>query len=266
MISMTFQLFKAFGKSAIKIQMAYISMFWSGFLSNLLWLVITYSFWVAAFENNPSINHYSLQDMITYAILASTLGKYVSGMSGMLANTIRDGSIAMELMRPYHVLMKFTAWDMGTKLAIFLRETLPAFLLIACFVPFHWADWQTTLIFLGSAFLGIYIGVLLDLMIDMLSFWLVNLWGVYILKGAIMGLLSGALIPLSMFPSWVQTIGKYMPFSSMVYIPTAIYTGKLTGIEMYQAIGVQFLWVSIIISIMFLSWKSVMKRVSVFGG
>ena len=262
---MKIKAFLSFAKISMKMQVMYQPIFWSAFFGNIIWLIITYSFWLSAYES-PNQFGISLNQMMTYSVLAMMLHRYMRGVGGIMSVIIRDGSIAVELMRPYHVMMKFFALDLGSKAIVFLRETTPMFLIIICFVPFQFASIQNTLFFLISALLGIYLGMIWDLIIDLFSFWLINMWGVYLLYGSLVSLLSGAMIPLNFFPEWFSSIKDYLPFPSMIYVPTSIYTGELTGDLLYRALYSQIGWILGSMMVLMIFWNFAVKRLNVHGG
>lgn len=84
-------------------------------------------------------------------------------------------------------------------------------------------------LFIISVVLGILIGTQLDLIIGILAFWTVNIWGLRLLRESVIQFCSGALVPLSLYPQWFQEISMFLPFQSMVYVPVSIYTGSLLG-------------------------------------
>jgi ABC-2 type transport system permease protein len=254
-------------KSQIKVDTAYNAWYWAGTVSMILRMLIIYSFWHAVYENQTMIEGMSLNTMITYVIMALTLNNYTAGVGSQLANNVRDGSVAIELMRPYNLLDKLVALDLGNKVTGTIREAIPMLLIAYFFIgmnaPQHWTG---LLLFLFSAMLGILIGTQLDLVIGIMAFWLLNIWGLRVLRSAILLFFSGALLPISLFPEWLQSISKFLPFQSMVYIPVSIYTGQITGVAATYAILIQFLWlVGIFVAIRFV-WSIAIRRVTIFGG
>ena len=81
-----------------------------------------------------------------------------------------------------------------------------------------------------SIFAGFLINFYYSYIFGLLSFKITNMWGLTQIMNAISQLLSGALIPIVFFPSWMQEIFNFLPFSSMIYTPSMIYLGKLTNI------------------------------------
>ncbi|WP_410771682.1 ABC transporter permease [Fontibacillus sp. BL9] len=254
-------------KSQIKLDTAYTAWYWAGSASVIFRMLIIYAFWHAVFENRTTVGDMSLQAMITYTMLATLLNNYMSGVGSQLANQVRDGSVAIELMRPYNLLDKLVALDLGSKISGTIRETLPmlliAYLFLGVSAP---ASWEAVPMFLLSALLGILIGTQLDLIIGIMAFWLDYVWGLRVLSGAITLFFTGALVPISMFPEWLRVLSGFMPFQSMVFVPVSIYTGQLSGLAALQALGVQLAWLVGIIAVMRTVWSFAIRKVTIFGG
>ncbi len=51
-------------------------------------------------------------------------------------------------------------------------------------------------------------------------------------------LLSGLLIPITFFPPPIQKVSRFLAFQHISYTPLQIYLGKLTGGELWTAVGV----------------------------
>jgi ABC-2 type transport system permease protein len=121
-------------------------------------------------------------------------------------------------------------------------------------------------LFLLSAALGILLSTVFSLLFGVLAFWTLNLFGLNLLRNGIQMFFTGSLIPISLFPSWLQTLSSFLPFPSMVYVPSAIYTGSISGNAIYTAIGMQVVWLVIIFVVVRLIWSVALRRITIFGG
>ncbi|RZT21792.1 ABC transporter permease [Fictibacillus sp. BK138] len=256
-----------FARVQMQVHAAYSAWFWANTFSVLLRMLVIYFFWKAVYSNRSEIEGMSFDGMTTYIIIAMFLQMFVSGVGRELAHTIKDGNVAIELMRPYHLITRLIAMDIGDKVIYFIRGALPlgilAFVFMDVTLP---STWQSGVLFLLSALMGIWIGTFFDLLIAILAFWTINLWGLEVMKEAVVSFFSGALVPLILFPEWFQTISLFLPFQAMVYVPVAIYTGILTGTEAWLAVGSQLIWAVLLFGLLRVLWSVAMKKVTIFGG
>lgn len=254
-------------KSAMKIHTAYAAWYWAGTFASVVQLLVLYYFWHAVYANRTSIADMPLEMMLTYMVIAMLMAEYVSGAGNELAEQIREGNIAIELLRPYTILYKLVAIDLGIKATSVIRSTLPMFIVAFLFIGVQFPpSAESFFLFLISAILGMLLGTQIDLMVGVLAFWTVNIWGLSVFKESVIRFFSGALIPISLFPLWFRTFSQYMPFQSMIYVPVSIYTGSISGNSAYIAISVQFLWLLITFLAIKLSWHYAVKKVTIFGG
>jgi len=99
-----------------------------------------------------------------------------------------------------------------------------------------------------------------------LSFYTVNVWGLSVLQEAVITIMSGALVPLTLFPDWFQTVSLYLPFASLVYVPVAIYTGEIAASGIWPSILIQLGWVAAFFIFVRLLFAYAVRKVTVFGG
>jgi ABC-2 type transport system permease protein len=257
----------AFLRSQLKLETAYVGWYWAQLVSFLIQLVILYSLWTAVYGQRSEIAGLTASEMLTYAVIAWLLGQYVYGVGAELAVEVRDGNVAVELLRPYDMLHKMVALDFGRVLSSMVRDALPvwviAFLFFGIAAP---VSWEATLLFMLSALLGMLIGAQMDLMIGVLSFYLVYVWGLRVLREAIFRFFTGALVPLALFPDWLMSISKFLPFQHMVHVPVSIYIGKISGWAVLEALLLQVVWLFIVVTFIRICWRIALRKVTIFGG
>lgn len=108
--------------------------------------------------------------------------------------------------------------------------------------------------------------VLFDFCFGMIAFFTTYIFGMLMVKDALISFLAGQLIPLSFFPEGIQRIFDFLPFSSMIYTPVMIYLGKYQGSELIFVLSRQVVWVILLYILGDLIWRKVTKRLVVLGG
>ncbi len=121
-------------------------------------------------------------------------------------------------------------------------------------------------LFLLSCIMSFLIYVLFDFCFGMIAFFTTYIFGLRMVKEALLGFLTGQLIPISFFPETVRRVFDFLPFSSMIYTPVMIYLGKYTGSTLMFMLLRQAVWVVFIYLLGSLIWKKVTKRLVVLGG
>ena len=122
------------------------------------------------------------------------------------------------------------------------------------------------LLYFFSVIIGIFINFYFSYIFGLVAFKITNMWGLSQIMQAIVNLLSGMLIPIAFFPEWAQAIINLLPFSSSIYTPTMIYLGKITGVDIIIALGLQIFWVIVLMIISKIMWKALIKNLTILGG
>ena len=120
--------------------------------------------------------------------------------------------------------------------------------------------------YLLSCIMSFLIYVLFDFCFGMIAFFTTYIFGLLLVKGALLGFLMGQLIPISFFPAVVQRFFDFLPFSSMVYTPVMIYLGKYDSAQLLFVMLRQAVWIVILYVLGSLIWRQVTKRLVVLGG
>ena len=90
-------------------------------------------------------------------------------------------------------------------------------------------------------FLGFFV-------INLLSFWVVEIRGYWMLYLVLMNLLSGFLVPVTWFPQWMLDFARATPFPSMLQTPVDILAGRTGGVQSLALVGVQLLWLAVLLA------------------
>ena len=110
------------------------------------------------------------------------------------------------------------------------------------------------------------INLSISFILGMTTFITTNLWGIMQIYQSVFRLLSGALIPLTFFPSIFEKILTFLPFSSLVSAPANILLGVMPSEQVLKVMIVQVVWLIILFLLTNVIWKKVVHRLVVNGG
>jgi ABC-2 type transport system permease protein len=253
--------------------MAYRLNFMGFFIGESLYCFVMYFMWKAVFmaSGESTFMGFTLVDMTMYVFLSNIVGFFTgTDSTRALAEEIRDGNIIMRMIKPVNVDLSLLANEVGNNVVYFAFIFAPVMLGVEiyryCALGYVAFDIVSCLIFILSMILSYILSFYLNLIFGYLAFWLMNIWGFDILKGSIIKFFSGAMIPLAFFPGIVRDIFELLPFASMVYKPTMIYMGKISGVNILIALGEQIIWILVFYGIAKLLWRFAQKRLAVQGG
>ena len=242
-------------------------------IGGLIYCFVMYYLWKSVFmaSGGETFMNFTMSDMVLYLFLSNVAGEVTfSTVSNDIAEEIKDGSIAMRLIKPVNMDLSYLATELG---GTAMRTVTFAFPVIIGLEIYRYITLGTVmfnpinlLLFLLSIVLAYLVAFRVNLCFGFMAFYVKNLWGMGILKNSIVNFLSGSLIPLAFMPDGLRTVLEYMPFSSMSYTPVMIYMGKYDTGEIIFRLGIQAVWAIIIYGISKLIWLGAIKKLSVQGG
>jgi ABC-2 type transport system permease protein len=242
-------------------------------LGGLMQTFVSYYLWKAIFLNSPnaSLAGFNVQNMIVYVFMTTVTTRFVSSDADRTVGLeVKDGSIAMNLIKPINYQVRILFDSLGGVIYNFIFVGLPIWIGLLAVRFFSCGelppDIGTILLYLLSMLLSFTILFLFNFSFGLLTFYVTNLWGFRNLKNTLIAFLSGQLIPIAFFPKAVQNVLSFFPFSSMNYTPVMIYLKKFNQAQIFQALGVQVIWILILILITNLMWKWAINRLTILGG
>ncbi|WP_051412143.1 ABC transporter permease [Halonatronum saccharophilum] len=268
-----FKVYWPFSISVIQTLLSYRVNFFIFVAGGILQTFVIYYLWRAVFYSSgqETLEGFTIGTMLIYIFMSEITSRIVqSDVDRAIGDEVKQGTIAMNLIRPisYHIRLLFMA--IGGNLYQFIFICLPIWVGVESYRYFSLGgglpDLRVFFFYFLSISLSFIILFLFNLCFGLMAFFVTNMWGFSRLKGVIIAFFSGQIIPLVFFPEALQRILNFFPFASMNYIPVMIYLNKIEGNEMFRALGVQFFWVIILGIISTLIWNKAISRLTILGG
>jgi ABC-2 type transport system permease protein len=255
--------------AAIKQELAYRFEFFTATLGALMMMALLYYLWTAVYHSATSFAM-SYQALITYVCLGQAFSFARPGQRRVLVRIgggIRSGDVLMDLLRPTDYQLLTFSDTLGAYLMETVFVSLPSYLL--AFVLFGIsppASMEAAIGFVVSLFGAFFLVFSLDFIIGLMAFWTYSIWGLGYAKIAVINILAGTIIPLTLFPEWLKRIALALPFQGMAYTPLAIYIGSIQGSAIWTSILNQFAWGVGLVLLTRLIWLKARRRIEIQGG
>lgn len=235
----------------------------SGALFSVCKILLAYLMWSIIFKSKDQVGGYDFSSMITYYIIATLFGRLdqSNGLNWQFSGEIRNGQFGKYLVRPLRPVLYFAACSYSKSLYVFGINLAAAVAWVLIFsgrfsVSVNISDmFLSVLIFL----LGLNFMILFNYFLSILSFKFINIDGLNVLKGNLIEFISGALIPLTVFPTAVTKVFSLLPFYYTVYYPTALFIGKNVE-KPVIAVAVMIFWNAVMISAVSLYYRSAVRK------
>ena len=250
-----------------KFYTAYRAWVWMEFVVQILAMVVLYFFWQAVYANGGTLGGLNFQQTINYVMIAQMLMPLVENrLIFNFGSMIREGQIAIDLLRPLDMQARFYVDAVGT---LFLNLLLKAPLLIIAVLFFQVQlphDLPTWLVFLVALVLGHGILFFFDWIFACLAFYSTETWGLSVVRIAVVTFFSGAVVPLQMMPDWLRSIANGLPFAQSVYVPVSFLSGVAPVSAALPTWLVQLLWLIGLGVTSRVVFNVSLRRVTVQGG
>lgn len=242
-------------------------------LGNVLGCFVSYFIWKAVFASRgeDTFNGFTMPLMIVYIFLTFLTGVLVSsGGTYDVGEEIRDGSIAMRLIKPVSYNSTFLFQELGNKamtVCILIIPMVAGVEIVRCIltgsVQF---DILKFLLYIFSCTLAYLVNFFFNICFGFVAFIIKYLWGANLMKNCIVSFLSGGIIPLAFLPDVLEQVFLLLPFASLSYTPVMIYMGMYKDAELLYYLALQVFWVLFFWGLSKLLWSVSVKHLSVQGG
>lgn len=194
----------------------------------------------------------------TYFVLLSLVTMLASAwLAIFMADTIRDGRLNVWLARPGSFLYEMAANNIGEKVVKLLILT-PMIAVFAWFVrdslTLDVDAWRWGALLVSTAMAAL-IFFWLDIAMGSLGFWLEDISGLEWGRSLLTWLVSGQIVPLALFPAWMQGFLHVQPFRYTVSFPLEIVVADLSTREVLIGLGVQAGWTVVFIAVGLGLWR-----------
>ena len=264
------KLFLSFARQSFISMTMYRFEFWMQVLGSFITMYGAYWLWTTLYLHRPDLFPTSLEQMVTYAMLAMILNFFLNPSNFpryYITDQMRSGDIQMDLLRPLDLHFHLLARSFGTTLYSLMIPCLPAFLLGVLFLGLRApASLLAGVLFLPSLVLAFLVAFSLQFLIGLVSIYTIGAQRIGWFYGAVMRFFSGEMIPLWIFPPLLAQIAVLLPFQALVGIPLSIYIGRLDGVQAAQAMGLQAAWALGLTLVGRLFWSRAYRKLTVQGG
>jgi ABC-2 type transport system permease protein len=235
-------------------------------LAILLFMWVFTQLWRVAYSTtaNGELAGLTLNQMLWYLMLAESIELSRPRFSRMIADSVKDGSIAYLLNKPYNFLfyqMGVNAGDSVLRLALNLVFGSVLIWIMAGPPP----DPRGYPFVLVAIALGWLINFCITCLIGLAAFISEEVAPYEWIYQKFIFILGGMMIPLDLYPVWLQNIAKALPFAYMMYGPSKLFVDPSLDFFLRLALA-QFIWIALLGLIAAIAYRSGIRKLSINGG
>lgn len=240
----------------------------AGVVTQVFWGLIRSAIFAAFYHSAKGPQPMTLPEVITYVWLGqATLVLQPWNIDTDISQMIRSGNVAYELLRPVDLYTLWFVRSLAMRTAPTLLRAVPIFILSGLFFGlsapasiWSFAAWIAAIT--GAVLLSTALTALFTVM----QLWTISGDGLFRFSSIIIYVLSGLVIPLPLFPDWMQGIINFLPFRGIVDTPSRLYIGNIAPVGILSVFAQQIIWTAVFIILGRLLLARGMRRVVVQGG
>ena len=200
----------------------------------------------AFYRSSDAVQPMTYEQVVSYIWLGQAfLLLAMFGVEGEIAAMIRSGGVAYELTRPVDLYGLWYSRCLAARLAPTLLRAVPQLVLAYLFLGLQAPasvsalGWSVLAILSGAA-----LAAAISTVMTISLLWTISGEGISRLAPAAIFLFSGMIVPLPLFPDWLQPVVRALPFRGLIDVPFQSYLGLLTGANALLAIVQTWAWIA----------------------
>lgn len=246
--------------------LAYPGDFLGRSVSIAVFLFIFAGLWQTTYiiAGTASINGLTFANMMWYLMMAETIELGRPRTNRIISEQVKNGEVAYILSKPYNFVLYHFSFGLGDGLMRIVINILVGILVtwLLAGPPPSLLGWGMALITMVGAWILHFcmmalIGLAAFVVEETNSFELIYQKFVFVL--------GGMMLPLDLFPKWLQEIVRLLPFPYMMYAPARLFVKPEFDLFLQMLAG-QWLWVGALVVLLALAYRGSEKALTVNGG
>lgn len=248
--------------------LAYRLRYYTGIVTYFIYVSVYYFIWKAIFAHGDHIAGFDFSQILTYVAVGWIIRSfYFNNIDQDMAQQVLEGKLAMDLIKPVDVQSMYVAQAFGESVFRLALLTAPTALILLAVYPLRRPQgWGSFLAFFLSVIFSFFIVAGINFAVGTLAIRLKSILGLLRAKYFLLELFSGLLLPISFFPRAFQVILAVLPFEYISYVPVLLYLGKIHGLGVVKALGIQLFWVAAMIGLGHAMWRWSARKITIQGG
>lgn len=223
----------------------------AGVATQIFWAIIKTMILTAFYAQVSAEQPISLVQAIIFIWIGQALLALLPwNIDKELEAQVKNGNVSYELVRPINLYCLWYARAFAIRTVPTIMRCIPVFIIAILFfelsAPISWA---ASLAFGVSLIFGAFLSAAITTLIIISLFWTISGEGIQRLMPHVALLLSGLIVPLPLFPEWLQPFLNLQPLRGVIDIPSRLYTGVIPAQEAFYYLGFQLIWILILVGI-----------------
>lgn len=244
--------------------------FWNFLSKNLFFVFIMFIYlmlWKNIYgQKGSSLGGLTINKMIWYLVVTELVTLSRTDIHSQVNEDVKTGNIAYLLNKPYNYVMYCYSYFLGEIGVKLLTNAIAGIAIGLIYVgPLEGFNIAHLPFIILSILAGCTIHFFIYIILALTSFWFEENSAFFWIYSKLVFTLGGMLMPIDLFPKWLQSISKYLPFAYVTYVP-----GKLavdfSFVSFYRQFSIQLIYLIIFFTMAMALYRKGAKDLNVNGG
>ena len=244
--------------------------FWNFLSKNLFFVFIMFMYlmlWRNIYgQKGGTIGGLSINKMIWYLVVTELVTLSRTDIHSQVNEDVKTGNIAYLLNKPYNYVLycfSYFVGEIGIKLVTNeIAGIAVGLIYVGTLENFNFIYFPLILL---SILAGCTINFFIYIVLALTSFWFEENSAFFWIYSKLVFTLGGMLMPIDMFPNWLQSVAKYMPFAYVTYVPAKLAVDfSLTSF--LSQFSVQLIYLGIFFTLAMALYRKGARNLNVNGG
>lgn len=240
----------------------------AGAITQVFWAMIKTMILAAFYAQAATSEPLSFGQATTFIWLGQALLALLPwNIDKELEGQIKNGDVSYELVRPVNLYALWYARALAIRTVPMIMRCIPALMVARLFFSLQApVSWAAGITFGVSLIFGAFLSAAITVLVTISLFWTISGEGIQRLMPHVALLLSGLIVPLPLFPEWLQPVISWQPWRGIIDIPCRLYTGVIPVHAACYYLGFQLIWwLILVVGGKWLMGRA-LKRIVIQGG
>lgn len=214
------------------------------------------------------VGEWDEQTLVTFAFATQAL---LAGTGAFgepeLAERVRSGDVVVDLYRPVDLQTWWLASWCGRAAFLLVARGIPPIVLGGLVFDLRLPDdpllWAAVVV---SFVLASLVGFAVRFLVNLSAFWLVQNQGLDQLVTIVITFFGGLLVPLALFPGWLEPVARTTPFAAMIQYPAEVFLGLHASSGVVGVLALQLAWFVALVALGRVALGAATRKVELQGG
>ena len=233
----------------------------------LMRVMVLMAFYASSSRSQPM----ALSQAITYVWLGqATLGLLPWRVEPEIADSVRSGKVAYEIVRPIDLYSMWYARTLANLCAPTLLKSVPQFVIALLILPRSYGMTPPTpkaaVAYLASLTLAALLSAAILNLVHALILILQKSDGLVRTVTVLAEVLSGEIVPLKLMPAGIAQALQLQPFAGVMDLPAQLFCGSIAPEGCWRVLLVQAFWIGVFVVAGRWTVKKGLRQVVLAGG